>query len=155
MTHPVRFSVQARTSMQPSEIIEAFFNVDSWSDFAGWGPIPGIREASIVEQTEARVGTTFAVTNSDGSTHRERVIEFVPNRRLVMRIDGFSAPLHRLAGYFVETWQFERRDGVTDLQRSFELHAKGPITKIFLKLIGFGLKRAVRAHTLDIVISHS
>lgn len=141
--------------MRPSKIIDEFLKIENWSGFAGWGPVPGIREASVIEQTESRVGTTFGVTNSDGSTHQERVIEYEPDQRLVMQIDGFSAPLDRLAERFIETWQFEWHDGVTDLQRSFELHAKGPFARVFLRLIGFGLKRAVQAHTLDIVIPHS
>ena len=141
--------------MRPDEVIEEFFNTDNWSGFAGWGPVPGIREAGIAEQREGRVGTIFAVTNSDGSTHDECVIGYERGRRLIIQIDGFSAPLDRLAEKFIETWAFEQRDGVTEVQRSFELHAKSPITKIFLRLIAFALKRAVQAHTRDMVMPHS
>ena len=80
---------------------------------------PGIREAKFIEQPESRVGTKISVTNSDGSTHEETVVEYEPDRRLVIRLDTFSAPLKNLATAFIETWLFERRDNLTTLRRSF------------------------------------
>ena len=43
------------------------------------------------------VGTRIRVTNTDGSTHVEEIVEWEPARRIRLRIGGFSPPLSRLA----------------------------------------------------------
>lgn len=146
----VTFTVNAKTTLSPDYLVEQILNVSNWADFSGWGPIPGIREATIIERTEAGTGTRFAVTNVDGSTHEETIIEYVPSQRIVMKIENFSAPLNKFAKFFIETWNFDRQGGQTCIERQFELHPKNPIANIFLKLLGFGLKKAIEAHTAAI-----
>lgn len=143
----VSFTVTAGSALRPEQIMDEIFDITNWSGFTGWGPIPGIREAKMLERHDARVGTKFVVTNTDGSTHGETVIEYVPDRRLVMRIDDFSTPLDKFAECFLETWEFERRDHHTHIERKFDLHPKGPIANVILRLVGFGLRKAVQEHT--------
>ncbi|MDH3627777.1 MAG: SRPBCC family protein [Acidobacteriota bacterium] len=141
------FTVSAQSRLSPEELVEEILDVRNWPGFTGWGPLPGIDSATIIEQTSSRVGTRIAVTNSDGSTHEESVTGYVPDRELVMKIENFSTPLKNFARYFVETWQFDRREGVTRIERTFELHAKGLIGQLILVPVGFLLRRAVAAHT--------
>lgn len=147
------FTVSAQTHLTPEELVDEIFDIVNWPGFTGWGPLPGIESAEIINQTAERVGTRFAVTNMDGSTHEETVTEFVTDRLLVMRIDSFSAPLKRFAECFIEKWTFERVGNQTIVKRSFELRHKGLIGKLFLMLISVGLKRAVERHTRKITVS--
>lgn len=141
------FTVSAQTRLSPEELVEEILDVSSWRRFTGWGPLPGIDNATIIEQTTSLVGTRIAVTNSDGSTHEETVTVYVPGSQLGMQIDNFSSPLKHFVDYFFETWRFDRGDGVTNIERTFVLHAKGLIGKIILIPVGFLLHRAIAVHT--------
>lgn len=46
-----------------------------------YGPLPGIREAEFEAKTAEIVGTRIRVTNRDGSTHVEEIVEWEPTRR--------------------------------------------------------------------------
>ena len=141
------FSVSVQSSLPAERVVEEILNVSNWPGFKGWGPVPGIQSAQIVERTDALIGTRIAVTNSDGSTHEETVTDYVPGQRLVMKIENFSPPLRKLARYFTETWQFEQHDRGTNIERTFELYPKGLIGKLILLPIEAALHKAVAAHT--------
>lgn len=141
------FSVSASSQLSPDQLVDEIFNVENWSGFTGWGPLPGIARAELLELADAKVGTRFGVTNTDKSTHEETVIEYVPQQRLVMRIDNFSAPLGNLADYFVESWRFEAHASLTEIERTFELVPKNALGGVLLWMIGFGLQKAVQVHT--------
>ncbi len=73
------------------------------------------------------VGSRISVTNTDGSSHIEEIVEWQPQHRLRLHMRDFSAPLSRLATGFQETWESDRIDGATRVSRSFELHAKSAL----------------------------
>ena len=89
--------MSAETTHTAEAIVERIFDVSRWTDFTGYGPIPGIRSVAVEPGPDGRTATRFFVTNTDGSQHRETVIDYQPGRRLVLRMDGFSAPLRHLA----------------------------------------------------------
>ena len=70
--------------------------------------LPGIKAAEFEARTPEVVGTRIRVTNTDGSSHVEEIVEWEPDRRLRLRMGEFSPPLSRLATGFDETWEFER-----------------------------------------------
>src|SRR5262249_7766023 len=59
-------------------------------------------------QTPGIVGSRIRITNRDGASHIEEVVEWQPDQRLRLRIHGFSRLLSRLATEFEETWEFQR-----------------------------------------------
>ena len=115
-----------------------------------YAPIPGIKSAEFETRTPNVVGSRIRVTNLDGSTHVEEIVEWQPDRRLQLQMGNFSKPLSRLATAFVETWEFERVGNETKVARSFELNAKSMLTKLVLWFISFFLKRAIARHLTKI-----
>jgi hypothetical protein len=143
---PITFTCQETLSLAPEEIAAQILDVAQWQDFRGYGPIPGIKTAEFEARTPNIVGSRIRVTNLDGSSHVEEIVERQPDRRIQLHMGSFSAPLSRLATGFVETWDFERVGGKTKVIRSFELNAKSMLTKPVLWLISFLLKRAIARH---------
>ncbi len=143
---PVTFSCLGRLLLTPQQIAAQILDLPRWPEFAGFGPLPGIRNASFESRTPDVVGTRIRVTNTDGSTHVEEITVWQPDRIIQLRMQGFSPPLSRLATHFVETWEFNDSSGATDVRRSFELHPRGWWTKPALWMIARLLKRAISKH---------
>lgn len=146
---PITFALHDTLPLSPEGIAEQILDVAKWPDFHGYGPIPGIKSAEFETRTPNVVGSRIRVTNLDGSTHVEEIVEWQPNRRLQLQMGNFSKPLSRLATRFVETWDFERVGNETKVARSFELNAKSMLTKPVLWFISFLLKRAIARHLRD------
>jgi hypothetical protein len=142
----IEFSIVVKTNRPGSEIFNAIFDIANWQSFNGWGVIPGIKKVELTEINDSRVGNLFQVENTNGSTHHETVLDYIPDRKLVMKIDHFSAPLNKLNTHFIETWEI---DGAY-LKRRFELHPRNKIGGLLLMPLGVMLKRAISIHTREI-----
>lgn len=145
---PITFSCEATLSLAPEEIARQILDLSKWPDFHGYGPIPGIKVAAFDVQTPGIVGTRIRVTNLDGSSHVEEIVEWQPEQRVRLQMKEFSPPLSRLATGFEETWEFRRVEGGTRVARSFRLHAKSMLARLILWMISFFLKRAIARHLL-------
>src|SRR4051812_40088620 len=143
---PITFSCTETLSLAPEDIARQILDIANWSDFTGYGVLPGVKAAEFEVRTPGVVGTRIRVTNTDGSGHVEEVIEWEPDRRLRLDMKDFSPPLSRLATRFEETWEFERLDNGTRAVRSFKLYAKSGFTRPVLWLISVFLKRAIARH---------
>jgi Polyketide cyclase / dehydrase and lipid transport len=143
---PIAFTCEETISTTPADIVRQILDPACWPDFTGYGVIPGIRAAQVEVQTPGIVGTRFRVTNTDGSSHVEEIIEWQPDRRLRIRMQDFSAPLSRLATHFEETWEFQSVGDKTRVTRLFQMHAKSALTRPFLWAISLFLKRALARH---------
>ena len=143
---PITFACKARLPLTPDEIAEQILDLTKWPDFHGYGLLPGIKTAEFEVRTPNIVGSQIRVTNLDGSTHVEEIVDWRPDQQLQLRMDEFSAPLSRLATHFLETWAFKRVGDETNVTRSFELNAKSMATKSILWLISFFLKQAIARH---------
>ena len=86
------------------------------------------------------------VTNTDGSSHIEEIMEWQPNHRLRLQMKEFSPPLSRLATRFEESWAFVRIGSATRVTRTFELHPQSALTRPVLWLISLLLRRAIARH---------
>lgn len=127
---PITFACEQTLGLAPEAIARQILDVANWTDFKGFGLIPGIKVAEFEVQTPGIVGSRIRVTNTDGSSHVEEIVEWQPDRRLRLHMKDFSAPLSRLATRFEETWEFERVNNGTRIIRSFELHAKSALAAI-------------------------
>lgn len=143
---PLLFSCSATVALAPEIIARRILDVDNWIDFKGYGLIPGIRMAEFAIRTPNIVGSQIRVTNTDGSTHIEEIIEWQSDRRVRLLMKDFSAPLSRLASGFQETWEFERLGNETKISRSFEIHPKSILARPLLWILVFFLKRAITRH---------
>jgi len=142
----VRFACRADLPLRPDEIAGQILDIARWTEFHGYGPLPGIRSATFEVRTDAVVGSRIRVVNTDGSSHVEEIVEWQPPRRLKLHMHEFSPPVSRLATAFDETWEFDCRDGVSHVVRSFEMHPASAFTRPVLWLISWLLKRAIARH---------
>lgn len=143
---PISFSCEETLTLAPEDIAKQILDLTKWPDFHGYGPIPGIKTAVFDVQTPRIVGIRIRVTNLDGSSHVEEIVEWQPDRRVRLEFKEFSPPLSRLATTFEEIWDFEREEGQTKVSRSFRLHAKSRLARCLLWMMSFLLKRAIARH---------
>ena len=144
--NPITFSCEETLPLAPEEIARQILDLTKWPDFHGFGPLPGIKVAVFEVQTPGIVGSRIRVTNQDGSSHIEEIVEWQPDHRLRLHMKDFSAPLSRWATEFEETWEFKRTANGTHVTRSFQLHAKSALARLLLWGISFFLKRAIVRH---------
>jgi hypothetical protein len=147
---PITFACHETLLLAPEEIAEQILDMTRWPEFRGWGPVPGIRSAEFETRTPNVVGSRIRVTNLDGSTHVEEIVEWQPDRRIQLRMGNFSKPLSYLATGVVESWEFERLGDGTKAIRTFEMNAWSALTKPALWLLSFFLKRAIARHLRDL-----
>ncbi|MEJ7593704.1 MAG: SRPBCC family protein [Planctomycetaceae bacterium] len=143
---PITFSCEATLPQAPEEIASQILDLSRWPEFHGYGPLPGIKHAEFDTKTADVVGTRIRVTNRDGSTHVEEIVEWEPIGRLRLHMHEFSPPVSRLAKGFDETWEFRITGNGTKVVRSFELHPKSMLARPLLWLISLILKRAIARH---------
>ena len=143
---PIRFSCIETLGLLPTDIAGRILDLANWTDFKGYAVLPGIKAAEYEVRTPGVVGSRIRVTNTDGSSHVEEIIEWQPDHSLRLQMKEFSPPLSRLATEFVESWEFQQIDNSTSVTRSFELHPKSSLTRPVLWLISLLLKRAIARH---------
>jgi hypothetical protein len=143
---PIRFSCSDTLAMPPADIAGRILDLANWTDFKGHAVLPGIKAAGYEVRTPGVVGSRIRVTNTDGSSHVEEIIEWQPCHSLRLQMKEFSPPLSRLATEFEESWAFERAGSATRVTRSFELHPKSAIARPALWLISLLLRRAIARH---------
>ena len=140
---PITFSCHETLPVAPDEIGKQILDLSKWPDFHGYGPLPGIKVAEFEVETEGIIGTRIRVTNTDGSSHVEEIVEWQPDQRIRLEFKEFSPPVSRLATRFEETWEFQRIEDGTKVIRSFQLHAKSVLAWPLLWVISFFFKRAI------------
>jgi hypothetical protein len=143
---PIMFSCEETLLLAPEDIARQILDLTKWTEFQGYGPIPGISVAEFEVQTPSVVGSRIRVTNLDGSSHVEEIVEWEPSHRLRLEMKEFSPPLSRLATGFEETWEFKRIGNETQVTRSIRLHAKSVLARMLLWMISFFLKRTIVRH---------
>jgi hypothetical protein len=148
---PITFSCEATLPQHPEEIASQILDLSKWPEFNGYGPLPGIRVAEFETKTAEIVGTRIRVTNRDGSTHVEEIVEWEPTRCLRLHMHEFSPPVSRLATSFDESWEFEPNGDKTHVVRSIEMHPKSALTRPLLWLIALLLRRAIARHLKQMV----
>ena len=147
---PIVFACHDTLPLSPEAIAGQILDVSKWPDFRGYGPIPGIKSAEFETITPTVIGSRIRVTNLDGSSHVEEIVQWQLDRRLQLQMGDFSRPLSRLAIRFVETWDFERVGDATNVARSFEISPRSTLARPVLRLLSFFLKRAIARHLTDI-----
>ena len=140
---PISFTCDETLPLAPEDIARQILDLTKWPDFHGYGPVPRIKIAEFEVQTPGIVGTRIRVTNTDGSSHVEEIVEWQPDQRIRLEFKEFSPPVSRLATRFEETWEFQRIGDETKVTRSFRLHARTRLGKLLLCVISFFLERAI------------
>ncbi|MBL9091860.1 MAG: SRPBCC family protein [Planctomycetaceae bacterium] len=152
---PLRFTCRAVLQSSATAVAEQILDLGNWTNFRGYGCLPGIRAARFEKRTPEVVGTRIAVVNTDDSTHVEEIVEWNPPHRVALRMQDFSPPLARLATHIEETWTFATSDAGTAVERSFAMFPKSWFAGVFLRLIAPMLRRAVDRHLADLRAAES
>ncbi len=140
---PITFSTGELLGLSPEEIAGHILNLARWPDFLGYGVVPGIRSAEFERRTPEVVGTRIRVVGTDGSVHVEEIVEWVPTRRMALRMEEFSAPLGWFCTHFDEAWEIEPRGGKTWVDRTFEMYPRSLFWRPAVWVISLFLKRSI------------
>ncbi len=143
---PITFACTETLTLAPEDVAQQVLDLTKWPEFHGYGPLPGIKSAEFEIRTPNIVGSRIRVTNQDGSSHVEEIVEWQPTQRIRLHMKEFSQPLSRLVTLFVETWNFERVGNETKVTRSFKMNAKSILAWPVIWMISFLLKRAIARH---------
>lgn len=143
---PITFCCTDTLPFTGPQIAEQILDLNRWTDFKGYGPLPGIQAAEFDCRTTEVVGTRIRVTESGGSQHLEEIVDWSPDRRVQIDMYDFAPPLSYLATRFVEVWEFVPNGTSTEVLRSFALYPKSILTRPLLWLISKLLKQAIVQH---------
>ena len=147
----VTFTIEVYYYKEPRYIFDSFLQIEKWNDFKGFGMIPGIKNANFIIKTDSIKGTIIQVENSDGSSHKEEILEFEKDTYLKIKMFDFSEPLSYFATYFIEEWALKKMEDGYKLERSMTLLSRGIFSYFILKLISNNLKNAIQIHTEFVV----
>ncbi len=139
----VEFTCTAVLPLPPRAIAEQILDVQAWTTFTGYGPIPGVESAEFEVRTPEITASRIRVTNGDGTRHVEEIMEWEPESRLRLRMQELPSPLAAMATSIDETWTFRQAGGETVVTRSFALHPRRWWAGMPLRMIAFFLKRAI------------
>jgi len=115
--------------------------------FGGWGPVPGIEAVVYSEGSFTEPGSLARVTNTDGSTHRERVLRCERPMLYSIRIHDFSSPFRFLIRRADETWTLEETPDGCLLNRSFEFELRSALVwPLSLPIAQVMFRAAMRRH---------
>ncbi|MEZ4869449.1 MAG: hypothetical protein R3C14_49455 [Caldilineaceae bacterium] len=150
---PIHFECTKLIPEAATAIAANIADLSRWSEFSGYGVLPGIANAEYVVRTNDMLGSCVRVHNTDGSQHLEEFcvwdLGLRPGPQIVIKLHEFSPPLNRLATHFIEAWQFETHNSATLVRRSFQLFPKQPLTRPCLWLIALLFKRAIARHLAE------
>lgn len=145
-TKPFRFSVNAQVELSPAEVMDQILEVSRWSDFPGYGFIPGIDKAQFQVWCDEIVDSRILVENTDGSRHVEEVVDYVSEQRICFEMKEFDSVVAHLVDHIEETWTLEADSKKTSLTRTFALHSAHWVARPLVWVVSQMLKRAVLRH---------
>jgi hypothetical protein len=144
------FVTRSEIPVPPAVVFAHLVDLDSWSSFRGWGPLPGIVSATIAqgssETGRLALGARVRVENTDGSVHHEIVEEFDPPSRYRVRME-LVPPASRILARIDEAIDLELFPNGTRVRRSFVVTPRSRWTAPLAWLIArLFLRRAVEVH---------
>lgn len=142
-----RFTTCDEFPCPPPVIFGGIVDLSKWSAFRGYGPLPGIREATLPEGEQLGLGSRVRVLNTDGSVHHEVVRTFEPHQKYSVVME-LSPPASYLMDRIEEDVELtETPTGGTRMTRTFTTVPRSVITAPLVWLITHLLLRnAVRCH---------
>lgn len=141
-----RFSTCNDVERAPGEVFEHVCDLSRWPSFKGWGPVPGIAEASLARGAAMGPGARVRVRNTDGSVHHEVVEAFERGRLYVLRME-LEPPASRVLETITEEVVLEPLPaGGTRVIRTFTLTPRSALAAPVAWLASACLRRAVAAH---------
>jgi hypothetical protein len=139
------FVTESSNARSPEETFDFICDLTKWPLFRGWGPIPGIAEASLPAGETLALGARVRVRNTDGSVHHEVVVAFDRGKRFAVRME-LGRPASYLMRHIEETVDLEAVPGGTHVRRRFTTVPRSFLTSPLVRLVGgVFLRKAVVA----------
>ena len=139
------FTTSSLNGRSPAETFAFIVDLSRWPMFRGYGPLPGIVEATL-EQGPWGPGARVRVRNTDGSVHHEVVRTWEPVRRYAIVMELVPPASHLMAAIEEEV-VLRPEDGGTRVLRTFRTVPRGWWTAPMVWLLTrFFLRPAVEAH---------
>lgn len=140
------FRTISQTPAVPDTVFAYIIDLANWSSFAGWGPLPGIVEASLPAGETMRLGARVQVRNTDGSTHHEVVTAFDPGRAYAVRMEP-TPPATWLMDRIEEEVELAPVPSGTRVTRTFRVWPRSALTYPLVWVIAHVmLRRAIHRH---------
>jgi hypothetical protein len=147
---PIMFQCH-RVIPRPADVIcLEIADVTRWSEFKGYGVLPGVENARYEKRSDDMIGSRIRVRNSDGSEHVEVIYKWVLGEEVAMKFHDFTPPLSYLATHFTEEWNLKATSNGTHVTRTFRLYPSQRATRPLLWLISLLLRQAIRQHLENI-----
>jgi hypothetical protein len=146
---PITFQCSKAIPRSALEICSEIADVSRWSEFGGYGILPGIENAEYEKRTDNMVGSRIRVRNTDGSGHVEEISVWIPGKEVAMKLHEFTPPLSHLATYFTEEWILKAGNDATHVTRKFQMYPKRFMTRPFVWLISLLFRRAIARHLAE------
>ena len=143
---PIMFACKRLIPKSSAVIFAEVADTTRWSEFNGYGILPGIESASYAVRTEDMVGSRIQVLNRDGSSHVEEITAWIPAREIAMTLQDFTPPLNLVATHFTEDWHFQVEDEGTRVTRTFQMFPRFVIARPAIWLISLLFRRAIARH---------
>jgi uncharacterized protein YndB with AHSA1/START domain len=145
-----RFTVVSELPAPPAAVFAGIIDLGQWPLFTGYGPLPGIRAASLPAGETVRLGARIRVDDADGSHHYERIEVFEPDRRVALRMELTPPAAHVMADIYEEVTLAPSSSGTT-MTRTFTATPRAWYTWPMAWLFGsFMLRRAVLRHNATV-----
>ena len=145
---PITIQIEGVVPLAPPEICAGILDTERWSEFQGYGILPGIRHAHMETKTPGVLGSRIRVHNTDGSSHVEEIVEWDVNRRIALRFQEFDSPVQHFATHFLEAWEFRPAAGGTRVTRRMTMFPRGLFGWLMLLPISRLMKKAFEAQAL-------
>lgn len=131
-------------SASPDAVWELFNAPEGYVLFVGYGPIPGLAKVEWLDGDPSRPGSVARVHNTDGSTHRERVLRSERPSRYEIAIDQFSSPFRFVVREAREDVRFVSENGKTRIVRRFTFFPRNALAVPIALVIRGLFRRAVQ-----------
>lgn len=143
---PIGFTCRQLIHASGVEICAGIADTTRWSEFSGYGPLPGIESASYETCPDDMLGARIRVRNRDGSEHIESIYRWQPGVAVAMKLHEFTPPLSRLATHFTEEWSLQAQGQATLVTRRFQMFPVSAAARPLLWLISLLFRRAIDHH---------
>ncbi|GDX82525.1 hypothetical protein LBMAG42_43360 [Deltaproteobacteria bacterium] len=140
----IQFSTESNAPGSPEAAFAFICDLTRWPLFTGYGPLPGIVEATV--EGAVTLGSRIRVRNTDGSVHHEVVERFEPGRRYTIRME-LNPPVSYVMASIEEDVELTAAASGTRIRRTFVLRPRSWFTAPIAWLFGgVLLPRAVARH---------
>lgn len=138
------FTVDCVAPTSPEAAFAFICDLSKWPLFTGYGPLPGIVEATV--EGDVCLGARIRVTNTDGSVHHEVVERFEPGHRYTIRME-LNPPVSYVMASIAEDVELTAVEGGTRIRRTFTVKPRSWLTAPIAWFFGgVLLPRAVARH---------